>query len=325
QATADHLLEGIELARQWSELAAFDAYFPLMRIRLAQGNVEAAHEAIETARQIATRSETTQIDDLVADLQQAHFLLAQGDLAGAARWAENRGLMPGASAQIRPDLGTDQDLVSTRLRKYEQILLARLFLLQGQAAAALDLLDSLLALARQLGRVDLTTEIQILRALACRAEGQDAPAMAALTEALSLAEPGGAVRVFLDAGEPLRFLLSDFRLWIEEPARQIDPQGQNRLRRYADQLLAAFPGQETPSPPETEHPISNIHYLVEPLSERELEVLRLLASGLSNPEIADELVIAVSTVRSHCKNIYGKLGVHKRWDAVQRGQELGLV
>ena len=65
--------------------------------------------------------------------------------------------------------------------------------------------------------------------------------------------------------------------------------------------------------------------LIDPLSERELEVLRLLATGLSNPEIADELVVAVSTVRSHCKSIYGKLNVHKRWDAVQRAQELGLI
>jgi LuxR family maltose regulon positive regulatory protein len=64
---------------------------------------------------------------------------------------------------------------------------------------------------------------------------------------------------------------------------------------------------------------------IDPLSERELEVLRLLATGMSNPEIADELVVAVSTVRSHCKNIYGKLSVHKRWDAVQRAQELGLI
>ena len=63
----------------------------------------------------------------------------------------------------------------------------------------------------------------------------------------------------------------------------------------------------------------------DPLSERELEALRLLAAGLSNPEIADELYIAVSTVRSHCKNIYSKLNVHRRWDAVQRAQELGLI
>jgi LuxR family maltose regulon positive regulatory protein len=142
--------------------------------------------------------------------------------------------------------------------------------------------------------------------------------MDALAEALSLAEPGGYARIFLDEGHSMRSLLADFRSWFGEPARQVATQERNRLLRYADQLLSAFPGHVSPRP-------SEIANLVEPLSERELEVLRLLATGMSNPEIADALVIAVSTVRSHCKSIYGKLNVHSRWDAAQRGQELGLI
>jgi LuxR family maltose regulon positive regulatory protein len=311
KAAADHLAEGIELAKQWSELAAFDAYFPLARIRQAQGDVEAAREAIETARQIAHRSETTEIDDLVADLQQAYFLASQGDLAGAMRWAETRELVPGASPEPRPGLDEGQDYVSAHLRKYEHLVLARLFLLQGRAAEALDLLDALLAQARQLGRIDLTIEIQILRALALQAEGQGAQAIDALGEALSLAEPGGYLRIFLDEGQPMA------RLLRQAASRDI-------ASAYVARLLAAFGG---PGSAEVEAGPSYPHTqpLIEPLSGRELEVLRLLATGLSNPEIANELVIAVSTVRSHCKSIYGKLDVHRRWDAVQRAQELGLI
>ena len=270
--------------------------------------MDAASKALETARRIAHRSEGTRMDDVVADLQHAHFLIIQGDLAGARRWAERRGLISGASPEPCRAPNEGQDFVSARVRKYEHLVLARLFLHEGQARQALDLLEPLLAQARQLGRVDLTIEIQILRALAHQADGQAVQAMEALAEALSLAEPGGAVRSFLDEGQPMAELL---RLAA----------GQGIAPVYVTRLLAAFGRPEsevTPlSPP--------VQPLIDPLSERELEVLRLLATGLSNPEIADELVVAVSTVRSHCKSIYGKLNVHKRWDAVQRAQELGLI
>jgi LuxR family transcriptional regulator, maltose regulon positive regulatory protein len=131
-----------------------------------------------------------------------------------------------------------------------------------------------------------------------------------------MAEPEGWVRIFVDEGRPM------LKLVREAVARRIRPD-------YGPKLLAAWghgveaggsttedPGTSSMAPPAA---------LVEPLSERELEVLRLLAAGMSNPEIAEHLYIAVSTVRSHCKNIYGKLGVGRRWDAVQRGNELGLI
>ena len=190
-------------------------------------------------------------------------------------------------------------------------MLARLFILQGQTVKALDLLASLLAEAGHLGRTDLTIEIQILRALAFQSEGNDAQAMDALTEALSLAEPGGYIRIFLDKGRSMA------RLLRQAASRGIAP-------AYVAKLLAAFDAPESEvmaAGPQYRHPQT----LIEPLSEREMEVLGLLAAGMSNPEIAEELYIAVSTVRSHCKSIYGKLNVHKRWDAVHRAQELGLI
>lgn len=311
ELAANYLNESIELASQWSEMAAFDAYFPMAGIRLAQGDVDGAWEAVETARLIAQKSQATKIDDIVADLQQAYFFITQGDVVRATRWAERRGLVPDISPEPCPGLEQAKDYVNIRMRKYEHLILARLLILQGRPSEALNLLEALLVLARQRGRVDLIIEIQILRALAWQVEGRDTQAVDALAEALSLAEPGGYLRIFLDKGEAMA------RLLRQAAERGIAP-------AYVAKLLAAVRGSESV---ETHAKPSHPHAqpLIEPLSERELEVLRLLANGMSNPEIADELVVAVSTVRSHCKSIYGKLDVHKRWDAVQRAQELGLI
>jgi len=310
EAEAD-LTESIELSKQWSEMAAFYAYFPLARIRMAHGDVEAAREAIETACQVAQKSESTDLDDLVADLQQADFLVRQGDLENAIHWAQTRGVAPDVSPEPQHDLVKSQDYVHAHLRKYQQIVLARLFIRQERTSEALVLLEALLAQSRQLGRIDLIIEIQILRALAYQIEGHTAQAMEALTQALSLAEPGGYLRIFLDEGEPI------IRLIHQAASLDISPAYTEKLLK-ASNMPEFSGGVAQPS-------LLQPQPLIEPLSKRELEVLRLLAAGMSNPEIAGELVVAVSTVHSHCKSIYSKLGVHARLDAAQRGRELGLI
>lgn len=307
----DYLTESIELARQWNELSSFDAYFPLMRLRLAQGDPVGAGEAIETAWQMAHRSDFSQIDDILADLQQTYFSVMQGDAAGVMRWAEKRGLAPGAVPEQRGAADDQQDYIGTHMRKYEQLVLARAYILQERAVEALDLLETLLNQAQQLERTDLAIEINILRALAFQQAGENNRASEALASALSLAEPGGYVRIFLDEGEPM------LRLLRQAVSRGVSPTYTAKLLSASDQ--AAQAREDAASA--TTHPQT----LLEPLSERELEVLRLLARGLSNPEIASKLYIAVSTIRTHCKNIYGKLGVHGRWQAIQRAQELGLI
>jgi LuxR family maltose regulon positive regulatory protein len=167
------------------------------------------------------------------------------------------------------------------------------------------LLANLLEAAEAGGYGGSAIKILVLQSLAFQSLGDLDRALSALSRALSLAEPEGYVRTFVDEGEPMARLL---RLAL---SRGIAPD-------YAARLLAAF-GQETePTPPGRES-------LVEPLTKRELDVLRLVVAGLSNPEIADELVIAVSTVKTHINHIFGKLGVENRTQAVIKAQELALA
>ena len=136
-----------------------------------------------------------------------------------------------------------------------------------------------------------------------------------LSEALALAEPGGFIRTFVDEGEPMRFLISDFRLQIEKQSRGSD----YKLIDYVDRLLAAF------ARPESKVQNRKSEILVEPLSQRELDVLRLISQGLSNREIGERLFLALSTVKGHTRILFDKLQVQRRTEAVARARELGLL
>ena len=197
------------------------------------------------------------------------------------------------------------------LHEMQYRVLARILIAQGRLDETARLLQRLLEIAETGGQTSRTIEILMLQALAFQA-GDDTPrAMAALERALTLAEPGGFIRVFVDEGPPMA------RLLHKAAARGIAPE-------YACRLLAAFPVAE----PEQAGPSKTQAFkseLVEPLSEREFEVLQLIAAGLTNPEIASRLFLALNTVKAHTRNIYGKLNVHSRTQAIVRAQELGLL
>ncbi|HEY1280614.1 MAG TPA: LuxR C-terminal-related transcriptional regulator, partial [Acidimicrobiales bacterium] len=229
----------------------------------------------------------------------ARMQVGQGDLAPALAWAIDRGL------------AVDDDL--TYVHEYEHITLARILLAQGAAdpsSAATDdavrLLRGLLAAAEQGQRTGSVVEILALQALAHDARGDTAAAMGALEQALSGAQGEGFIRVFLDGGAPMARLL---RTAVDRGVA-VD---------QARRLLAAG-GFTTPEPSARALPPG----LVEPLSPRELEILRLLRTDLSGPDIARELTVSLNTVRTHTKNIYTKLGVNNRRAAVRRAAELGL-
>jgi LuxR family maltose regulon positive regulatory protein len=217
-----------------------------------------------------------------------------------------------------PGEGEDEAFLDFQMHKYESILLARALLLLDRPTEALPLLESLAELLEKQGRrrSRRMIEIQMLKALAFQAKGALDQALIPLETALSIAESGGFVRILVDEGEPM------LRLLRQAATRGIAPE-------YVSKLVAAFEqpvhhgGVASPAHPHRRPPL--VQPLAEPLSEREFDVLRLLATGLSNPEIAQQLYVATSTVRSHLKSIYGKLNVHKRWDAVRRAEELGLL
>jgi LuxR family maltose regulon positive regulatory protein len=160
------------------------------------------------------------------------------------------------------------------------------------------------------GWVWLGIEILTLQAVTYHRRGDTTKALAVLERALTLAKPEGFVRLFLDCGPPMGELLQ------QAAARGIVPD-------YVDKLLAAFFTGAEPGPPEFSTNLTTA--LAEPLSQRELEVLRLIAAGLSNREIAEELVVAISTVKTHVRNIYGKLDVSSRTQSLVKARELKLI
>ncbi len=184
-------------------------------------------------------------------------------------------------------------------------MLARVLLARKAADRALGLIERLGSLAETQARNESVIEVRLLEALALNAVGDQAHAMNALAGALALAEPEGYIRIFVDEGAPMA------RLLRQAESRGVAPD-------YVGQLLAAF-GEAAYSAAPT------AQLLPEPLSEREFEILRLVAAGLTTQEIAEELVIAVGTVRTHLKNIYGKLDAHSRVQAVERARALNLL
>ena len=202
------------------------------------------------------------------------------------------------------------------------MLIAGVRLSQGRLAETQAILTEVLRAAEPAGRIATVTEALTLRAFAFSAAGDASRACDTLMRALTLAEPAGYVRVFLDKGEALRALIASCR---SRHASELPI----AVRIYMEKLLAAFPasaGTDRPHQPgaRTASPDA-ASALVEPLTPRELEILELLATGASNQEIAERLFLSVGTVKGHINHILGKLDAHNRTEAAARGRELGLI
>jgi LuxR family maltose regulon positive regulatory protein len=307
EAATRHLTKGIELVGRWGELWSIEGYIFLAHVKQALGDVDGARAAIQSAQQQAIQFDASEMDDIIVAGHQARLSVAQGNLEAATQWVEERGLDRGIGSG---DSGAEDKITASyySLHEFELTTLARVHIAQGRLDEALAVLKPLLQAAERLGRMGSAIEILALQALALRAQGDALQATTLLRRALSLAEPAGYVRTFIDEGAPMGELL-----------RQMAARG-TRLD-YVSKLLAAL---ESETADERRTPAVAVP-LVEPLSGRELQVLRLLTTSLSSTEIAGELLIAVSTVRSHIKSIYGKLNVHRRMEAIQRAKELGLL
>jgi LuxR family maltose regulon positive regulatory protein len=286
--------DGLELCEQWGQVDVLVyAYTESARTLQTRGDAEGALSAMQTGKRIA--NEMSPWLGLRVEAALARLWLAQGDLEATVRWAQERGL------GIRAELSLQYLFLS--------MVLARIHTAQGAWEQASQLLAGLLDVAEAAGANGYVIEILVLQAMVQHAECKTDLALTALQRALRLGEPEGYLRTFLDEGAPMA------RLLRKAVARGI-------AVGYASRLLA---GLETEMSHKRRATASASSALVEPLSERELEVLRFLATHLSTTEIAQELYISVHTVRSHIKSIYGKLNVHSRKAALDRGQELNLL
>ena len=326
--TGNALLGQGELAREWNDLdgalrcftesaalfAQFSdfglpiAHLSIARVKAARGDWSSAHESLETARRYAQASKATRLDDRLVDGLQAKFWIMQGELALAEQWAHERGLIEHPLSDVIQTSG--RNAAGSEFVYNDYLTLARLYLAQNKVDAALQVLESLLDLAESMGYMRRVIQILVVKAAALQRKKVNEAAVAVLGRALALAEPEGFQRVFLDEGEDLVQLLY-----------QAIAQGHSSV--YVRKLLAAF--SQTGQPAASDEAKTSADRLLEPLSRRELEVLKLIAVGLSNGEIAVRLTISLSTVKGHTANIYGKLGVNNRTQAVSEAARLGIL
>jgi LuxR family maltose regulon positive regulatory protein len=258
------------------------------RLRQAQGDRAAALALLDEAEHVYNTDMSPPVRPVTAVKVRAQ--LADGDIGAARRWATSRGLAPDGGLSY--------------VREYEHITVARVLLADGSAGDATRLLERLLVAADEGQRTGSAIEILVVLSLAHQARGDHAAATATLEQALTRAGPEGYVRVFVDELPALAPLLRG----AARPGVAGD---------HSRRVLAAV--STAPAAPTAPR-----RGLVDELSTRELDVLRLLRSDLSGPAIARELVVSLNTVRTHTKNIYLKLGVNNRREAVRRADELGL-
>jgi LuxR family maltose regulon positive regulatory protein len=287
-------------------------YIALSRVQQAQGDSAKALASIQSAEDWLVNMHI--VKPAMAAMLRAHrarLWLRQGNLESARQWVVDTGI------RGKNELSEG--------REVEYLTLARVLTAWGRhnrekkyLLEAHNLLDHLLAAAETDGRAGTMIEILGLNALVYQAQNNLSAAIAALERALTLAEPEGYIRIFVDEGEQMRQLLLDYQSIIKTQISEGIDREIFRLLTYSDKLLASFSPQAS---------FNNAKYqsIPEPLSDRELDILQLIATGRTNKEIAEILVIAVSTVKSHINNLYGKLGAKRRTEAIAIARDFGLL
>ncbi len=284
--------EGVELSKEWGQADFLViGYFELARVLQVTGDPDGALAALHSARQAGAHLSSWY--RVAIGAYEAGIRLMQGDLRGAARWLEESGLQASDPMTIQ---------YGFVYRTAAQVLIA-----QGRLDEAWLLLQRLMAVVKPAGAVMYIIHVLVLQALVLQARGQLDAALEFFEQALVMAEEEGYVRTFVDEGAPMVDLLR------RALARGVST-------NYVTRLLAAFSESLPSALPASVQPV-----LIESLSEREVQVLRLVANGLANKEIAQSLVITVGTVKNHLKNIYGKLDAHNRTEAVAIARQLGLL
>ena len=273
----------------------------MARIREAEGDLDGALDLLDKAERLYDGNFSPNVRPVAS--RKVRLWIKQGRLNEALGWVCAQGLSAEGELSF--------------LREYDHITFARVLLALYQSdhtdrsiQEASGLLERLLKAAQDRGGRGSVIEILALQAMACHAQGDLSAALDALQKALALAEPQGYMRMFIDEGLPMAQLLR------EAAARGIMPD-------YTGRLLAAFEVKAQATEGSPAH--SPAKPLIEPLSQRELEVLQLIAQGLSNREIGERLFLALDTVKGHNRKIFDKLQVQNRTEAAARARELGIL
>ena len=292
----------LQRSEEFGEQPAFPPWyrhwiFGHYRLMEAQGNLDGIVEMLDEAERLYYRHPIPDVRPLKTLI--ARTLLGQGRLDEVQDWVRGQGL------------SVDDELVY--IHEFEHITLARLLIAQyrnlridGYIYDAMRLLERLLKAAEGGGRMGSMIEILVLQALAYEAQGNIPSALVSLKRALTLAEPECYVRTFIAEGTPIHALLKKIK-------------GEDwKINEYIHKLLASFERVDFLTSPKTQS-------LIEPLSERELEILQFIADGLTNREIGSQLYLSLNTVKAHTRNIYGKLGVNSRTQAAAKARTLGIL
>jgi len=303
--------KGVELTERGNDVILLaSSYLCLMRVLFSNGDMDNATAIIKRVNHFSRKQDLSPLIANQMAAWQARIWVAQDKLDSASHWAE------------KSELDVDGELEP--LHDFDYVVLARILIAQGRLDETSRLLQRLFEAAEAGGRTSKAIEILMLQALAFQARGETDWAMTTLTKALTLAEPCGFIRIFVDEGLPMAQLLS------ESAARGIMP-------GYTAKLLAVLEAEQQPvlagrqaSPEKSEDasylpPAPSVRQPIKPLTQRELEVLQLIAQGLSNREISERLFLALSTVKGHNRIIYSKLQVQRRTEAVARARALGLL
>ncbi|PKO15704.1 MAG: helix-turn-helix transcriptional regulator [Chloroflexi bacterium HGW-Chloroflexi-10] len=313
--------ENLQKAREVGELTTlvdwpYRWHVAQARLKESGGDLEDALGQLDAARRVYVKTPVP--DTRPIDALKAKVYLKQGRLALAQDWAYKR------------ELSVDDEI--SYLSEFEHLTLVRVLMAEnqnhqgsGSFLQVMGLLERLLNAAEAQRRTGSVIEILVVQALAYQVQGNLPLALASLERGLLLAQPEGYVRIFVDEGQPMRSLLLEFRPApaVRQASRiEKHSNGQNHsLLVYVEKLLAGFERavekQPTTNPKKPD--------MVEPLSERELEVLRLIAMGLTNLQISQRLVLALSTIKGHNLRIFAKLQAQNRSEAVKHARELGLL
>jgi LuxR family maltose regulon positive regulatory protein len=285
--------KGVALCQDWNvaDIMALSCV-ELAYIHQALGHDQQARQSMQEALQIM--HDFSPWGSAYISAYQANLDVKRGDIAAVERWA------------LTHNLALDGDFQFDR--EVEYLTLVRLRIAQGRLDETHALAQRILRIAQETGARRIELEALILLAVILGAYGRTDQALSHLEQALTMGKPEDFIRIFVDAGPPMA------RLLYEALSRGIAPD-------YVRRLLSAFPATE----PARDKPSAANDDLIEPLSEREIEILHLIAEGLTNPEIAARLFLSPHTIKAHARNIYGKLDVHSRTQAVARARVLGIL